>query len=113
MSNWMMMSVVMAVVMAAMIFIATGSAQAGGLVGHVSTVPIGPALMHRWGSEGDAAGAGRTREQPTESMKSSEYQGREAVEAGKLPESNGSVSNETTVEEIGGRLYRKDVDTGP
>jgi hypothetical protein len=33
-------------------------------------------------------------------MKSPEYQSEEAVETGKLPESNGSVSNETPVEEM-------------
>ena len=93
MNNRMMVSVVMA----AMIFIATGSAQAG-MVGHVSPVPIGPAVMHRSGGEGDAEGAGRTQVQPKAGMESAEYQGREAVEAGKLPESNGSVSNETPVE---------------
>ena len=108
MSNRMMASVVMA----AMIFIATDSAQAG-MVGHVSAVPIGPALMHRPGGEADAARAGRAHVQPKEGMKSSEYQAEEAVETGKLPESNGSVSNETPIEEIGGRLYRKGVDTGP
>jgi len=46
-------------------------------------------------------------------MKSAEYQAEGAVETGKLPESYGSVSNETPVEEIGGRLFRKGVDTGP
>jgi len=97
---------------AAMIFIATGSAQAG-MVEHVSAVPIGPALMHRLGGEAVAVGAGRTHVQPKEGMKSSEYQREEAVETGKLPESNGSLSNETLVEEVGGRLYRKGVDTGP
>lgn len=99
------------VVIAAMIFIATGSAQAA-MIGHVSAMPIGPALQ-RSGSVADAVGAGRTHVQSREGMKSSEYQREEAVETGKLPESNGSVSNETLVEEIGGRLYRKGVDTGP
>ena len=100
------------VVMAAMIFIATGSAQAG-MVGHVSAVPIGPALMHRPGGEAVAVGVGRPHVQPKEGMKSAEYQAEGAVETGKLPESYGSVSNETPVEEIGGRLFRKGVDTGP
>jgi hypothetical protein len=99
-------------VVTAMIFIATGSAQAG-MVGHVSAVPIGPALMHRSGGEADAVGAGRAHEQPKEGMKSSEYQREEAVETGKLSERKGFESNETPVEEIGGRLYRKGVDTGP
>lgn len=98
-------------VMAAMIFIATGFAQAA-MVGHVSALPIGPALMHRFGG-GDASGVGRTHVQPKEGMKSSEYQGREAVETGNLPEWKGFESDETTVEEIGGRLYRKGIDTGP
>lgn len=89
--------------LAVMIFLATGSARAG-MVGHVSAVPIGSALMHRSGDEGDAAGAGRTQVQPKAGMDSAGYQGREAVEAGKLPESDGPVSNETPVEEIGGRL---------
>lgn len=100
------------VVMAAMIFIAAGSSYAG-MVGHVSAVPIGPALMHRLGGEADAAGAGRAHVQPEEGMKSIEYRSEEAVETGKLPESDGSLSNGTHVEEIGGRLYRKGVDTGP
>ncbi len=103
---------VAAVVMAAMFFIATGFAQAAG-VGHVSAVPIGPALKYKSSGEEVAVGAGRAHVQPKEGTKSSEYQGREAVEIGNLPESNGSVSNETPVEEIGGRLYRKGVDTGP
>jgi hypothetical protein len=103
------------VVMAATIFIASGFALAAG-VGHVSAVPIGPALVFRsggGGGGGDTVSDGRIQVQPKAGMESSEYKGREAVETGKLPEGKGIESNETVVEEIGGRLYRKGVDTGP
>ena len=89
MSNRMMVSVVMA----AMIIIARGSTQAG-MVGHVSAVPIGPAHKYTSSGEADAAGEGRVQVQPKEGMKSSGYQGREAVETGKLPERKGFESNE-------------------
>ena len=98
--------------MAATIFIGTISAQAG-MVGHVSAVPIGPAIKYTSSGEADAPGVGRAQVQPKESVESSGYQGREAVETGTLPERNGFESNGAAVEEIGGTLYRKGLDTGP
>jgi hypothetical protein len=52
-------------------------------------------------------------EQPKEGMESSGYQKEEAVETGKLPENKGLESNEPATVEIGGRIFRPDVDTGP
>jgi len=83
------------------------------MVGHVSAVPIGPAIKYTSSGEADSVGAGRAHVRPKAGMDSSGYQGREAVETGKLPESKGFGSNGTAAEEIGGRLYRQGIDTGP
>jgi hypothetical protein len=97
-------------VMAAVIFISTGSTQAG-MIGHVSAVPIGPALKYSSSGDADAAGDGRAQVQPKEGMNSSGYQGREAVETGKLPERKGFESNGMPVVELGGTVYRIGIDT--
>lgn len=94
------------------IIITTSSVQAG-MVGHISAVPIGPAFKHTSIGEADAAREGQPQVRPKEGMESSGYQGREAVETGKLPESNAFDSNGAAVEEIGGTHYRKGIDTGP
>ncbi len=89
--------------------VTTGSAQAGW--GHSSgssqqgeTMSPEPAIPGgTWG----------TSEHPKEGMETSEYDREESLETGRLPESRGFESGETAMEEIGGRLYRHGVDTGP
>jgi hypothetical protein len=52
-------------------------------------------------------------ENPSEGMESSEYEKEEAVETGRLPESEGFESERSPAVEIGGMLYREGIDTGP
>lgn len=66
-------------------------------------------------SEGSAApeeSVGRT-ENPSEGMESSEYQREEALETGRLPESEGFESDRPVVNEIGSNLFRQGIDDGP
>lgn len=97
-------------VMAATFLIATGFAQGAG-VGHVFTLPIGPALKFKPG--GAAVWVGGVQVQPKEGIEFSEDQGEEAVETGKVPESKEFESNEAAVEEVGERACGKEIDTCP
>ena len=92
------------------IVLAAGSAQAG-MVGHISTIPAGPAL-----NLGPVPDEGGKIESPADLKKvehSSEYQGREAVGTGNLPESVESRSDDAKILGNGEKLDRRDVDAGP
>lgn len=93
-----------------LIVLAAGSAQAG-MVGHISTIPIGPAL-----NPGPVAEEGGKTESPADLKKverSPEYQHREAVGTGNLPESVEPRSDDAKQLGNGEKPDRRDVDTGP
>lgn len=93
-----------------LIVLAAGSAQAG-MVGHISMIPVGPAL-----NPGPVAEEGGKTVSPSDLKKGErppEYQGREAVGTGNLPEGVESRSDDAKQFGSGEKPDRRDVDTGP
>jgi hypothetical protein len=96
-------------VLGAFFVIATSSAQAGWGYHSESSQP-GETMSSESASPEGTLGAS---EQPKEGMESSGYQKEEAMETGRLPENKRWESNEPATVEIGGRVFRPDIDTGP
>ena len=97
-------------VFGAMIVMAAGSARAG-IVGHISAVPIGPALNR--GPVDGPFGKIDFRETGKEGEGSSGYQEREPVETGNLPESVQPRSDDSRKLQNGENPDRGNIDAGP
>jgi len=92
------------------VIMAAGSVQAG-MVGHISTVPIGTAL-----NQGAVAGQGGEIESSVESEEgkaSSEYQSRDPAETGELPESVEPRTDDANLSGNEEQPDRHDIDSGP
>ena len=96
-------------VLGAFFVVATSSAQAGWGYHSESSHPGESMSSEPAGPQGTTGSS----EQPKESMEPSGYQKEEAVETGKLPERGRLESNEPATPEVGGRVFRPDVDSGP
>lgn len=96
-------------ILAAFFMVASGSAQAGWGHSYDSTQPGETMSSEPATPEASTSSS----EQQTQTMESTDYQKEEAVETGKLPESQGFESNEPAVEDVAGVLYRGGIDAGP